>query len=378
MIIGLIGKTNTGKSSFFKAATMIDVEISNRIFCTIKPNHGVAYVTAKCPCVELGIKCSPKNSKCENGIRLIPIKLLDVAGLIPGAHKGRGLGNQFLNDLIRGDCLIHIVDASGTTDAEGNPCESYDPCNDVKFLEEEIDLWFADVIKRNLEKIKDKERAAEVLAGIGIRKQHIESAIKKVGFEPAQLAKELRALSKPIIIAANKIDLSSSEKNLEKMKGSFPDLTIIPCCAEAEIGLRGAAKNNLINYVPGSGNFEILKPEKLSEGQKKALEFIKQFLVKWHSTGVQECLNKAVFEFLKYIAVYPVENEHKFSDKKGNILPDVYLMPPGSTALDLAYQIHTDIGKNFIGAIDARTKKRIGAEHKLKDGDIISIQSAAK
>jgi hypothetical protein len=378
MEIAVCGKTNVGKSSFFKAATMIDVEISNRIFCTIKPNVGVSYVTAPCPCNSIKIKCTPRNSQCVNGVRLIPVKLWDIAGLIPGAHEGRGLGNQFLNDIIQADMLIHVIDASGTTDSEGQPTEDYDPANDVRFLEEEIDLWFAAVIKRHLEKIKDEKKAAEILAGLGIKDKHVKEVTEEVGLSNIEeFARELRKISKPMIIAANKIDLPNSEENVKKLIKDFSHLTIVPCSAEAEITLRTAAKAGFIEYIPGSSNFTIKK--ELNEKQTKALELIRtNILNKYGSTGIQDCLNKAVFNFMKYIAVYPVENEHKFSDKKGNILPDVFLMPPESTALDLAYKIHTDIGKRFIGAIDARTKKRVSAEYLLKNGDIISIQSAAK
>lgn len=377
MEVAVCGKTNTGKSSFFKAATLIDVEISNRTFVTIKPNIGMAYVTAECPCKDLKLKCSPKNSQCVDGKRLIPIKIWDIAGLVPGAHEGRGLGNKFLSDIIKADVLIHIVDASGTTDSEGKPTENHDPSEDVRFLEEEIDLWFASVIKRNLEKIRDKNKATEVLAGLGIRKEHVEGAIVKTGLNPDTLAKELRMLSKPILIAANKIDLPKSESNIKRMKESFPRLTIIPCCAEAEIALRQAAKKCLIEYAPGSNDFKI--NTEINEQQKKALEFIRErILKKYSSTGVQNCLDKAVFDFLKYIVVYPVEIESKFSSKKGDVLPDAFLMPPNSTALDLAFAVHTDIGKGFLHAVDARTKKRIGADCKLKNGDIISIVSAAK
>jgi hypothetical protein len=371
MEIGLVGKTNVGKSSFFKAATMIDVEISDRTFVTIKPNVGIGYVISDCPCKELNLKCSPKNSQCVKQKRLIPVKLWDVAGLVPGAHTGRGLGNQFLNDLIRADILIHVVDISGRTDEEGKPTEFRDPSLDVKFLESELEYWFEGIIKKNFEKIKS-ENKMEVLTGLGIRREIVEEAVTKAGFEPLKLARELRILSKPILVAANKIDIENSERNLGKMLEEFPNLSIIPCSAEAEIILRTASKNEIIEYIPGSSNFKILK--EISEQQKKVLDYIENnILKKFGSTGVQECLNKAVFNFLKYIAVYPVENENKFSDKKGNVLPDVYLMPPGSTALDLAHKIHTDIGKHFIGAIDARTKKRVSADHKLQHNDILSI-----
>ena len=371
MEIGLVGKTNVGKSSFFKAATMIDVEISDRTFVTIKPNVGVSYVSTGCVCKELKLTCNPRNSQCINNTRLIPVKLLDVAGLVPGAQQGRGLGNQFLNDLIPADVLIHIVDISGKTDEEGRPTDYHDPSKDVKFLENEIDLWFESVIRKHLEKLKT-ENKLEVLTGIGIKRSLVEEAVAKAGYEVEKLAKELRILSKPIVIAANKMDIENSEKNLAKTLEDFPSLPIIPCSAEAEIALRTAAKNGLIEYIPGSKDFKIIKD--LNDNQKKGLEFLKErVLNRYGSTGIQDCLNKALFDFLRYIVVYPVENEHKFSDKKGSILPEAYLMPPNSTVLDLAFKIHTDIGKHFIGAIDARTKKRVSADYQLRNGDIISI-----
>jgi ribosome-binding ATPase YchF (GTP1/OBG family) len=373
MEIAICGKTNVGKSSFFKAATMIDVEISNRIFCTIKPNIGITYVTSSCPCIELKIKCNPVNSQCINGIRLIPVKLWDIAGLIPGAHEGRGLGNQFLNDIIQADMLINVVDASGTTDAEGQLTSDYDPSNDVKFLEEEIDLWFAAVIQRHLEKIKDEKKAEGILAGLGIKDKHVKEVMERIGLDDIkEFARELRKLSKPMIIAANKMDLPKSEENIKKMRKDFPHLTIVPCSAEAEIALRTAAKAGFIDYIPGVKEFTIKK--ELNEKQKKALELIKtNILDKYGSTGVQDCLNKAVFDFMKYMAVYPVENEHKLSNKKGEVLPDVFLMPPNSTTLDLAFRVHTDIGQKFIGAIDARTGRKVGGDHILKNNDIIKI-----
>jgi hypothetical protein len=376
--IGITGKPSSGKSSFFKAATMIEVSISMRPFTTIKPNQGVAYATASCPCNELKIKCNPRNSQCINGIRLIPVKLWDLPGIVRGAHEGRGLGLEFLNDIIQSDILIHIVDASGTTDLEGNPTDFHDPSEDVKFLENEIDLWFADIIKRNLEKIKDESKASGILAGLGIRDKHVKDVMDRIGLDDIEkFARELRKLSKPMLIAANKIDLPRAEENIKKMRKDFPHLTIIPCSAEAETALRTAAKVGFIEYIPGSKDFMIKK--ELNDKQKLALQLIKtNILDKYGSTGVQECLNKAVFEFMKYVAVYPVENEHKFSDKKNNVLPDVFLMPPGSTALDLAFKIHTDIGSRFIGAVDAKTKKRVSADYVLKNGDIISIRSAAK
>jgi len=371
MEIGITGKPSSGKSSFFKAATMIDIPISARPFTTIKPNIGVSYVSSPCPCKGLNVICNPKNSLCIERTRFIPIKIWDLPGIIRGAHEGRGLGLEFLNKIVQTEILIHIVDTSGKTDSEGNPTESHDPIKDIQFLNEEIELWFEDVIKRNLEKIQDPKKAEGILAGIGIKQKHIEEAIKKVGLHPEKLAKELRKLSKPIVIAANKIDIPSSAANFNRLMETIKE-PVIPCSAESEIALRAASKKGLINYVPGRSVFSI-KGE-LKEEQKRALEIIKKnVLEKYGSTGVQYALNIAVLDVLKYIPVYPVENENKFSSKKGDVLPDAFLMPPGSTAKDLAFAVHTDIGQKFAGAIDARTKKRIGEDYILKKNDIIKI-----
>lgn len=386
MLVALVGKSNTGKSTFFKAATLVDVEISNRIFTTIKPNEGVAYVTAKCPCKELGKPCNPKNSRCENGVRLIPVKLLDVAGLVPGAHEGRGLGNQFLDDLRPAHVFIHILDISGTTDNDGNPASGHDPEKDIKFFEDELDYWYANIFKREwyqlakqteITKADFEKQMLERFSGLGIARENVHGAVEKAGVDPTsptkwteddifRFAKSLRQVSKPIIIAANKIDLPSGGENFKILEKD-----IVPCCADFELALRAAAEKGLIEYAPGSNDFKIRG--EIPEPQEKALEKIKIFLGKYGSTGVQKCINKAIFEFMDLIVVYPVEDEKSWKDKKGRVLPDAHLVPRGTTARELAYRIHSDIGEKFIGAIDARTKRKIGADHALENGDIIKI-----
>lgn len=386
MMIALVGKSNTGKSTFFKAATLVDVEISNRIFTTIKPNEGVGYVTSECPCRLLGKPCTPKNSRCENGLRLIPVKLLDVAGLVPGAHEGRGLGNQFLDDLRPAPVLVHVLDISGTTDSDGNPGSGHDPASDMRFFEEELDFWYVNIFRREwnqmakqteITKTDFEKQILERFSGLGITKENVHEALQKSGVDPTRptkwsdddvfrFAKSIREASKPIIIAANKMDLPQGEPNYERLKTGM----MVPCCADAELALRTAAEKGLIKYVPGSGSFEILKD--LPEKQKQALETIKELLEKYGSTGVQACINKAI-DVMDYMVVYPVEDETHWSDKKGNVLPDAHLVPRGTTARELAYAIHSDIGDKFIGAIDARTKRKIGSDHELKDGDVIKI-----
>jgi len=384
MIIGLAGKTNTGKSSFFKAATMIDVEIADRRFVTIKPNVGIAFLIIDCVCKEFGVKCNPKNGKCENGKRFVPIRLVDVAGLVPGAHMGKGLGSKFLDDLRQASVLIHIVDFSGLTNEEGEPTTGYDPSFDIEWVEKEINLWFADVIKRALQKVgKAGSRTdliqilAEQLSGLEISKNHVEQALEKVSYTDVEkFATVIRKNSKPIIIAANKIDILSAQENYSKLKEKFKDSIIVPTSADGEIALKKAAEKNLIEYLPG-GDFKIVDGTKMNEQQMGVLEKIKKEVIeKYGSTGVQTCLSKAVFELLDYIAVYPVEDENKLSDKNGNVLPDVHLVPNGTTALELAFRIHTDIGQKFVSAIDARTKRRLGKDYQLKNNDVIKIMTS--
>ncbi|MCX6695706.1 MAG: redox-regulated ATPase YchF [Candidatus Altiarchaeota archaeon] len=385
MEVGVVGKPNVGKSTFFKALTLADAEIANFPFTTIKPNIGVGYVKSACPCRNLGVACSPRNSYCRSGFRFTPVKMIDVAGLVPGAHKGKGLGNQFLDDLRQADVLIHIVDISGRTNEKGEPAVGHDPELDIKFLEDEINLWFASVVKRNWSKISSKIRYEggkiikewfDVLSGLSVSEGHIKSALDACGLldkrdwsdeDLNEFAFRLREASKPIVIAANKIDLGGS--NYNRLKEEY-DLT--PVCAEAELALREADKHGLIEYVPGEKGFKVVGS--LDEKKGKALDFIKaKILDQYGSTGVQECLNHAVCAVLNNIVVYPVENETKYSDSKGNVLPDSYLVRKESTALDMAYKVHTDIGDKFIGAIDCKTKMKVGRDHKLKDGDVLKI-----
>jgi ribosome-binding ATPase YchF (GTP1/OBG family) len=383
MLIGICGKTNTGKTTMFSAATLVDAEISNRVFTTIEPNKGVTYVRTECPCKKLGIKCNPVNSKCIDGFRFVPVKAVDIAGLVPDAHLGKGLGNQFLSELMEASALINVIDISGSTDSSGNPVApgTHNPKEDIEFFFKEIDYWILGILMKNWNQVKKSNQLNEIiskqLTGLGIRLEEIEDAINQTGIDSSSQEDELlnfirilRRKSKPIIIAANKIDVPGADELYSKIKEKF---LAVACSAEAELALRRAAEKGLIKYMPGDPDFEIIS--EVDEKHKAALEFIRQLLKKYGSTGVQDVINKAVFDLLDMIVVYPVENEHKYSDKKGNVLPDAFLMKRGSTALDLAYRVHEDIGRKFIAAVDARSGKNVSAHYELKDGDIISIKS---
>src|SRR3989338_712895 len=392
MIVGLVGKPSAGKSTFFKAATLAEVEIANYPFTTIEKNEGVAYVKVEDVAREFSKTSNPKEGYVLGSYRFVPVKLIDVAGLVPDAHKGKGRGNQFLDDLRQADVLIHIVDASGSLNAQGEPIGDgeYEPINDIQFLETELDMWYLEILKKGWERFARKiqqeqlelaEALAKQLSGLKVTEEHIKEAQRELNLYKNILSweeKDLVALAinprkktKPILIAANKIDRKSSEKNIQKLKQENKEYKIVPCSAEAELALKEAAKKEIIEYIPGEEEFSIKK--ELTEKQKEALEFIKkEVLARYKSTGVQEVLNTAVFNLLEYIAVFP-GGMNKLEDSKGNVLPDCFLLPKESTALDFAYHLHTDFGKNFIKAFDVRTKRVIGKEHKLKHKDIIEI-----
>ncbi|BDC19307.1 redox-regulated ATPase YchF [Acidianus sp. HS-5] len=394
--VGLIGKTNVGKSTFFSAATLVDVEIANRPFVTIEPNVGMAYVKTLCVHNEFKVKCNPKNSICIEDYRFIPIKLVDVAGLIPGAHEGRGLGNKFLDDLRKADVLIHVIDASGSTNEEGVTVESgsRDPEEDIKFVEDEINEWFISIIKKDWEKfarISDLGNKDQIdallgkLSGLSVNREEIIQSLKESKLENIKFMQwneedirkfgiTLRQVSKPIIIAANKDDIQVARKNIDRLKEKYK--FIVPTSAEAELALRKAAKNGLIDYIPGEKEFKI-KSIGLPEKQRKALDYIKtNVLDVYGNTGVQQAINEAVFGALNMITVFPVEDERKLTDRNGNVLPDAILIKKGSTPKELAAAIHSDLAKGFLYAIDARKKIRVGENYQLQDRDVIKIVSS--
>lgn len=390
MLMGIVGKPNCGKSTFFKASTLAEVEIANYPFATIKPNRGIGYAKVKCVDTYFNVQCNPREGFCLNHYRFIPVQLIDVAGLVPGAHLGKGMGNEFLNDLNQADMLIHVVDVSGSTNEKGEPCQplSYDPVNDILFLEEELNRWFLSILAKNwekcakaaqLEKQSTVKSIAKQMSGLRVTEEMVKEALKEdhptnltqwKQEDMLRLCSALRRMSKPIIIAANKVDVPGAGENLERIKRKFPNETIIPTSAEAERVLKEAAKKHLIRYIPGDA---IVTPRgHLNPEQEKAVAFIKaSVLAVYSSTGIQQVIDAAVFTTLRYIPIYP--GDSKLKDKDGNILPDCFLLKRGSTAEDFAFRIHSDIGKNFIRAVNIKTKQVVGKSYILQEDDVIEI-----
>ncbi|MCE4611168.1 MAG: redox-regulated ATPase YchF [Desulfurococcales archaeon] len=402
ILVGIVGKTNVGKSTFFAAATEVPVKVENRPFVTIEPNVGVAYARKRCAHVELGLpQCNPVNSLCIEGWRFIPVKVMDVAGLVPGAHKGRGLGNKFLDDLRRADVLLLVVDASGSTDPEGIPVKpgSYDPVEEVKAMVREIDEWMFQNVRRDWERFARRVDTggtldvvgalAQRLSGFEVSRLHVAEALEATGLADRKLStwseeelrtfiSEVRRRAKPIVVVANKVDMPGAGENVERLKRELKDLPVVPASALAEVLLRRAAKAGAIKYLPGDSDFEELDASKLDAKARRVLEKVREeILRKWGGTGVQQAINTAVFDVLDMIVVYPVEDVNRYSDRNGRVLPDALLVKRGSTARDLAYRIHTDLGKTFLYAIDARTRQRLGESYVLREGDVIKIVATA-
>ncbi len=396
--VGIIGKPNAGKSTFFSAATLTMVPIANYPFTTIKPNHGTSYLRTKCVCKELGLEDNPRNSKCIEGERFIPVDLVDLPGLVPGAAEGKGLGNQFLDEVRRADALIHVIDASGSTDSEGKLVSSgsHDPRDDVVFLERELETWMLNLMTRDWDKTVRRPNVtidevvaglADRLSGLGVRKVDIEASLKAAGLgskplewkspDLAQLVRVVRKKAKPVLLAANKIDIPSARSNLDVLKKVDP-LTI-PVSAEAELALRRAAEKEMINYRPGDSAISIRSTFPLSTEQEAALTAItEKVLAQFGSTGVQDCINSAFFRLLNMIVVFPVEDPEHFTDHSGNVLPDALLVPRGTTLRELASRIHTELGESLLYGVNARNGMRLGDTYQVKDGDVLSLVSTAQ
>ena len=390
--IALAGKPNAGKSTFYKAATMADVDVGNYPFTTIDPNRGVSYVRTDCPCLELDERCD--NDDCHDGKRYVAVELLDVAGLVPGAHEGRGLGNQFLDALTNADVIVNVVDASGGTNEEGEPVEvgSYDPVEEVDFIEEEMDQWLAGIITRNWESVERKSRSpdfdlddtlTELLTGFGATEHEVAASLRDLEYPDSpmawddedreRLARDIRARTKPIILVANKADIAPAE-NIERLRETGKP--VIPATADGELALRKAVEAGVVDYDPGDPDFEILGD--LSGAQQKGLEQIRDVMAEYGGTGVQEALDTAVYDLLDHLTAFPVQNESKWTDGTGNVLPDAFLLPRGSTPKDLAFAVHSDIGEGYIHAVNAKSSRRISDDYELAEGDVIKIVSSAK
>jgi hypothetical protein len=390
--IGLVGKPSVGKSTFFNAATMNDVPEGAYPFTTIDPSVGEAYVRVECAAPEFDETCTPNVGYCDDGTRFVPVKLVDVAGLIPGAHEGKGLGNQFLTDLNETDVLVHVVDFSGETDIEGEPTEGHDPREDVDFLENELDMWYLGVLEKGIEKFETRYRGsdaaieaelAEQMSAFRTNKDEIKQVILSLGLDldpeawdeadREALAREIRKRTKPMVIVANKMDKPAAQENYDRIVDdpAYDHLTFVPASAHAEKALKGAAESGVVEYRPGDDDFDVVG--EVSEEQAAGLEQIREFVTAFGGTGVQRALEAALFDELGCIAVFP-GSANGSGDEKG-VFRDCFVLPEGSTTEDFAYHLHSDIGDGLLHGVDCRSNRQLGSDHELSHRDVVEIVS---
>ncbi len=389
--VALAGKPNAGKSTFYTAATDAEVDVANYPFTTIDANRGVAYARTDCPCLHLENRCG--DDHCHDGKRYVPVELYDVAGLVPGAHEGRGLGNQFLDELTNADAILNVVDASGGTNEEGEPVDvgDHDPIEDVDFVEAELDQWLAGIVGRNWESVERRSRSPDfdleaslrdVMTGFGATEADVTACLRAFEYpddpkkwtdaDRERLAREVRERTKPIVVVGNKIDVAPPAF-VERLLDLDPPA--VPATAQGELALQRGVAAGVVDYDPGDPEFSVTGD--VSASQRQTLDALRETMAEYGGTGVQRALNYAVYDLLDHVTVYPVEDAAKWTDGRGNVLPDAHLLPRGSTPRDLAYAVHSDIGEGYLHAVDARSDRQVSDDYELDEGDVIKVVSTA-
>ncbi|KAH7043750.1 P-loop containing nucleoside triphosphate hydrolase protein [Linnemannia elongata] len=404
VVIACVGKPSAGKSSFLNAVTDATAKVGNYPFTTIKPNNGIAYFPIECPCKRFDKTklCAPRYGRCIDGKRFVPIQILDVAGLVPGASEGQGLGNQFLDDLRHANALIHVVDVSGTTDANGKETVGYDPIGDIEWLRGEIHSWifgnlnkrWSQIVRRHVAvKASTAETLHNQFSGYGATLSLVQKSLDRSGVKEPMDTWEKETIIKivdaflderfPTVIALNKIDLPDSDKNISKIMRKYDQNKIVLSSALAETFLRKLHKQKFIHYEEGTDNVQTkddlpesdLKPldDKLQNRIEKVQDLV---LYRYGSTGVQDVVLKAV-EILGLIPAFPVKSLTTFANTNGKgVFRDCVLLWPGTTVLEFADIVHPEIAKHYLGA-ETIGNRKIGEDDVItKENNIICFKTS--
>ena len=417
-MLAFVGKPSAGKSSFLNSVTNSKAKVGAYPFTTIDPNHGTAVFPTPCPCGDEGWEgglCTPRSGVCTHGThpphtRYIPIPVLDVAGLVPGAAEGEGLGNKFLDDLRQAKILVHVVDVSGTTDERGKEARGYDPQADVAWLIDELVSWVAGNLEAkwgNTAKRHARTRGRIVdtlqaqLSGYGTKPALTARLVAALGFhdsvdlaamEPEDIrniAATFVDLRFPIIYALNKIDHPDADLNILNVVQACGEDRAVLCSAKAEIALKKWAAKGYITYTPGSDTVE--KSPSFPEKYAASLESIEDLVLYRHGgTGVHDVIQMAVSQ-LGLFPVYPIASfssaraidapststasSSSSSSTPGGCFPDVVMVAPGTTARSLAIKhIHALFGPEDppeLIAIEKSNGMVLGGGHVLTPEDRI-------
>ncbi|CAG8978198.1 hypothetical protein HYALB_00011433 [Hymenoscyphus albidus] len=408
-LIGLVGKPSSGKSSTLNSLTDASSKVGNFPFTTIDPQRAIGYLQIDCPCARFNVsyRCKPNYGACIEGRRSVPIELLDVAGLVPGAHEGKGLGNKFLDDLRHADALVHVVDVSGTTDAEGKATRGYDPSQDIVWLRSEIVQWILGNLMQKWGSIKRRHIAVKATAvetlqgqfsGYGSTSAVIARTLEKMALkEPLEhwsdetVSKVVNAFTDekfPTVIALNKIDHADADKNISKIAKMQDPKSIVLCSAISEIFLRKLAKQGFIKYNEGSefvdtredliadGDPEGGGLKEMDEKLKTRLENLKDMvLYRFGSTGVVQVLSRAA-ELLGLVPVFPVRNVSSFSSGASGsnaVFRDCVLVKRGTTVAECARKV---IGDAPLAYVEGAGGVRVSEDDLVSIGknDILSFR----
>ncbi|KAF3046906.1 hypothetical protein E8E12_006702 [Didymella heteroderae] len=413
-LIGLVGKPSSGKSTTLNSLTDATSKVGNFPFTTIDPQRAIGYLQIECPCARLGLsdRCKPNYGACVEGRRSVPIELLDVAGLVPGAHMGKGLGNRFLDDLRHADALVHVVDVSGTTDAEGKATRGYDPSQDIVWLRSEIVRWIQGNLMEKWGSIKRRHVAVKAtpietlqnqFSGYGSTAAVVARCLDRLGllsgttkvplehWDDETIERVVNAFTDekfPTVIALNKIDHPDADKNIAKIAKTADPKSIVLCSAISEVFLRKLAKQGFVKYVEGSefvdtreDLIEMGDPtggglKELDEKLKQRIENLKDMvLYRFGSTGVVQVLSRAA-ELLGLVPVFPVRNIQSFTSGSAAstaVFRDCVLVKKGSTVGDVYRKVMGDAPLAYVETEGAR---RVGEDDVVSVGknDILSFK----